>query len=217
MSSKLTDRQRRFADLVLEGMPASRAYRAAGYKAATDGVAETNSSRLIKADQVAAYFAVRRAAAAERSELSLASIMQDLSRFANDKAVDAGSRLGAYKTLLDHVARITPAACVAGEKPQTVRESDFALQAFEVTQAMARGQIAPVQAGELLKVIAAGAEVAHADTVAAEVRGSLSSPPSPAPQHVIEGSNVVRPKWFKPAPARGNVPPGGPNGSNPAA
>src|SRR3954449_1639892 len=107
-SEGLNPKQQWFGNLVLGGMAASTAYRAAGYKATTNAAAEANGSRLIKTHRVAAYLTARRAAAAERSELSLASVLKDAAKLANDEKVDASSRVAAFKLVLEHLARSTP-------------------------------------------------------------------------------------------------------------
>lgn len=68
------DRQRRFADLVLAGRPASRAYLDAGYQAASMAAAEASASRLLRNAKVAAYLAERRAGAARQTETDLARV-----------------------------------------------------------------------------------------------------------------------------------------------
>ena len=45
MVTSLNTRQQKFADLILDGMPASRAYRAAGYTASADRTAEASGSK----------------------------------------------------------------------------------------------------------------------------------------------------------------------------
>jgi len=50
----MNDRQRKFAELVVQGRPASRAYQEAGYSA-TGNSAEALASKMIRNDKVAAY------------------------------------------------------------------------------------------------------------------------------------------------------------------
>src|SRR3954447_21372250 len=121
-SDGLNPKQQWFGNLVLGGMAASTAYRAAGYKATTNAAAEANGSRLIKTNRVAAYLTARRAAAAERSELSLAGILKDLARLSNDEQIDGSARVSAFKLLLEHVARSTPPVRSPLPVPETADE-----------------------------------------------------------------------------------------------
>src|SRR4051794_7895282 len=132
----LNAKQQRFADLVLGGMAASKAYRAAGYKATNDDAAEANGSRLIKANRVAAYLTARRAAAAERSELSLASVLKDAAKLANDEKVDASSRVAAFKLVLEHLARSTPPVSRPLPVPKAADEEDLARRGLAIVDAM---------------------------------------------------------------------------------
>jgi hypothetical protein len=124
-SPGLNPKQQRSARLVLGGMPASRAYSAADYKATTDDAAETNGSRLIKTNRVAAYLTARRGAAAARSELSLASVLKGVARLANDEKVEGSSRVSAFKLLLEHVARSTPPVRSPLPVPEAADEDDL--------------------------------------------------------------------------------------------
>ena len=55
--NRLNPRQRKFVELVAGGLPASHAYREAGYRATTDRVAEANGCRMMRHDSVAAALA----------------------------------------------------------------------------------------------------------------------------------------------------------------
>ena len=77
---KLSDRQRRFCDLVLEGVPAGRAYERAGYKPRGDA-ADQSASRLINhSAAVVAYLEARRADMAKRSAMSADELVAELVR-----------------------------------------------------------------------------------------------------------------------------------------
>lgn len=200
-TTKLTDRQRRFCDLVLAGMPASRAYRAAGYRAASDGVAETNAARLIKADQVAAYLAHHRAAAAEQAEVTLAGELAALQRFANDEKVDCTSRLGAHKLLLDHLTKATPPARTALSVPPTGEEGDFLRRALAVFDGMLAGAISMDRGRDLMAAAQQGVNIAHGATLGDDMRADRPAGAQNAASPVPAGDGqVVRPKWLKATP-----------------
>jgi len=105
-SDGLNQRQRRFADLVLEGHAQGRAYELAGYKARGDS-ADVNASRLLGNARVAAYLAERRRVLLERSSTTAEAVIEELAAMAfYDPAEIAGHRLAGpddIATLPEHV------------------------------------------------------------------------------------------------------------------
>ena len=63
----LNDRMRRVCELVVQGVPAGRAYEQAGYNARGDA-ADQNASQLLRKPKVAVYLATLRQAAAKNAE-----------------------------------------------------------------------------------------------------------------------------------------------------
>lgn len=200
-TTKLTDRRRRFCDLVIGGMPASRAYRAAGYRAASDGVAETNAARLIKTDHVAAYLARHRAAAAEHAVVTLAGELAALQRFANDEEVDGASRLGAHRLLLDYLTKTTPPVRTALQMPPTGEEGDFLRRSLAVFDGMLAGLISMDPCRELMAAAQAGMNIAHGATLGDDMRAERpAGAQNAAPAAPAGDGQVVRPKWLKATP-----------------
>ncbi|MFM2198860.1 MAG: Terminase small subunit [Verrucomicrobiota bacterium] len=64
-------RHQRFADLVLAGEPAAKAYKEAGFNAKTPQSRATNASRLLKRADVSAYIAAIQSQAADASVMTL--------------------------------------------------------------------------------------------------------------------------------------------------
>ena len=73
----LTQRQENFVRKVAEGMPASRAYRDAGYAASSGNSAEVLASRTLRKAQVAARLAELRAEQAKRHEVTIDSLARE--------------------------------------------------------------------------------------------------------------------------------------------
>jgi hypothetical protein len=67
----LTQKQENFVRKVAEGMPASRAYRDAGFAASSGNSAEVLASRALRKVQVAARLAELRAEQAKRHEVTI--------------------------------------------------------------------------------------------------------------------------------------------------
>jgi phage terminase small subunit len=80
-----------FADLVIQGTPAGRAYEQAGYRA-RGNAAEVNGSRLLKNAQVQAYMSKMREKVANRTALTLAKTHDLLERIAL-KNIDTDPRV----------------------------------------------------------------------------------------------------------------------------
>jgi phage terminase small subunit len=72
----LTQKQENFVRKVAEGMPASRAYRDAGFAAGSGNSAEVLASRTLRKVQVAARLAELRAEQAKRHEVTIDSLAQ---------------------------------------------------------------------------------------------------------------------------------------------
>lgn len=96
----LNDRQIRFANHVLEGVPASRAYLLAGYQA-NERAAEANASRLLRNDKVAAFLNERRKAAIERASFGFS----DLTRFLIDIMMTPAGQLDERSRLVQRFRR----------------------------------------------------------------------------------------------------------------
>ena len=79
----LTDQQRRFADFILQGKNQRDAYRLAGYKCATEEVADANASRLISNAKVAEYLEAKRSKVAAKVELTTEHFARRLERIAS--------------------------------------------------------------------------------------------------------------------------------------
>jgi len=75
----LTKRERTFADKVLEGMPATRAYQAAGYKA-NEQTARKNAYLVLRRPQVIAYMREERKALAELARLEKWQLVEYLTQ-----------------------------------------------------------------------------------------------------------------------------------------
>ena len=80
-----------FADLVIRGTPAGRAYEQAGYRA-RGNAADVNASRLLKNAQVKAYMGKMREKVANKTALTLAKTHDLLERIAM-KNVDSDPRV----------------------------------------------------------------------------------------------------------------------------
>lgn len=74
----LNARQERFINAIVEGKPASEAYRLAGYKSVGGNGSEANASRLIRNDNVAFRLSELRAEAAKRNEITVDLILREL-------------------------------------------------------------------------------------------------------------------------------------------
>lgn len=79
----LTDQQRRFCDFILQGKNQRDAYRLAGYKCATEEVADANASRLIGNAKVSAYLEAKRTKVAAKVELTVEHFARRLERIAS--------------------------------------------------------------------------------------------------------------------------------------
>lgn len=71
----MNDRQKKFADLIIMGRPASRAYREAGYSATGNG-AEVNGHKLLKNPEIKAYIEAAKERAAEAAEIEREDIVR---------------------------------------------------------------------------------------------------------------------------------------------
>jgi hypothetical protein len=197
MAAELTPKQQRFADLVLGGMPASRAYREAGYRASTDGTAEVEGSRLLRNPKVAAYLAARRAGAAAKAELTLAGVLSELAEFARDQGIDDAHRLAAYKFLADQLARTTPIAKPVGDRGTgTSEERAFGL-ALRTLEAVLEGKLAIAQAVELMNGARPAFQAVTDLVVLKELRGS-DERVEPTRRDPLPLDHPARPKWLQP-------------------
>lgn len=205
MSAELTARQQRFADLALGGMPASRAYRDAGYSATTDRVAEAAGSRMLRNVRVAAYLAERRAAAADRAELTYAGFLREFADFARDKDVDQAHRLAAYKFVTEHLARAAPLASAVAEATGEGTIERAARISVGFLEAVMAGRM-PIEQGlqcvDLCRKATEGILSAQVSKMAA---GLGQDPQEPAPSPAPDSEDPLipprsRPKWLKTAP-----------------
>ena len=71
----MNDRQKKFADLIIMGKPASRAYKEAGYSATGNG-AEVNGHKLLKNPEIKAYIETAKERAAEAAEIEREDIVK---------------------------------------------------------------------------------------------------------------------------------------------
>jgi phage terminase small subunit len=85
--SKLSDRHRRFAELVVSGRPAGRAYEEAGY-ASRGPNADAEASKLQKREDVAAYIESLREDAAAAAAMSRDSLLKFLSAAVETPIID---------------------------------------------------------------------------------------------------------------------------------
>ena len=195
MARDLTPKQQRFADLLLGGMPASRAYRGAGYRASTDGTAEVEGSRLLRNPKVAAYLGARRTGAAAKAELTLAGVLGELAEFARDQAIEAVHRLAAYKFLADQLARTTPIAVPVAERGTgMIDERAFGL-ALRTLEAVLEGRLAIAQAVELMSGAKPAFEAVAAFALLKELRGPDERAESRRTGPLPVG-HPARPKWL---------------------
>lgn len=195
MARDLTPKQQRFADLVLGGVPASRAYREAGYRASTDGTAEVEGSRLLRNPKVAAYLASRRAGAAVKAELTLAGVLGELAEFARDQSIEAPHRLAAYKFLADQLARTTPIAVPVIDRSTGINEERAFGLALRTLEAVLEGRLAIAQAVELMNGAKPAFEAVAGFALLKEMRGpdERAEPKRTGPLPV---GHPARPKWL---------------------
>lgn len=71
----MNDRQKKFADLIIMGRPASCAYKEAGYSATGNG-AEVNGHKLLKNPEIKAYIETAKERAAEAAEIEREDIVK---------------------------------------------------------------------------------------------------------------------------------------------
>lgn len=69
--TRLSQQQRRFAELILEGKNQTDAYKQAGYKCANDNVAAVSASELVRNPKVVAFMAEQRQEAAKALHIDL--------------------------------------------------------------------------------------------------------------------------------------------------
>lgn len=195
MAAGLTEKRRRFADLVLSGKPASHAYREAGYRARTSATSEVEGSRLLRDSKVAAYLIERRAAAAHRAELTYAGILSEVADFARDERIARGHRLTAYKFLTEHLARITPLAAAVAEATGEATLDRAARLIIGLLEAIMAGRL-PIDQG--LQCIEAGRRATETITHAELSREAASLVElSPAePKGPLPIGHPARPKWL---------------------
>lgn len=98
-ASPLTPRQRRFADLVVEGRPASAAYKLAGYRPKSSDVAAVCASQLLRRPMVAALVESGRAELAKKSRLTREERLRLLAEIAEDAATAPRDRIAAVRTI----------------------------------------------------------------------------------------------------------------------
>ena len=102
-----TGKRRRFADEYLIDLNATRAYRAAGYKASTDNTAGVEGSKLLRDPKVGAYVKARTKAAVEKAGITADRALQELGRLATSdirKLFDKDGKLLPVHLLPDDVA-----------------------------------------------------------------------------------------------------------------
>lgn len=205
MSAELTTRQQRFADLILGGMPASRAYRDAGYSATTDRVAEAAGSRMLRNVRVAVYLAERRAASSVRAELTYASFLSEVAEFARDKTTEQVHRVAAYKLVTEHLARATPLASAVAEATGEGTIERGARINVGILEAVMAGRIPLEQGMRCLELCHKATETilsAQISLMAAGIGQDPQDPPAspaPEPEHSTAPPRS-RPKWLKPTP-----------------
>lgn len=148
-ADSLNARQQRFADLILEGWAACRAYRAAGFRAGSDRTAEVEGSKLLRKPEVAAYLAERRAKAAEQAGVSAAEALAGLREIAGDKGQPGQVRVQAHRAILEGIRAglaPTPFLLQEAEPPSHAR---IAALAIGVLEGVAAGRLSPTQAEAL--------------------------------------------------------------------
>lgn len=195
MARELTSKQQRFADLVLGGMPASRAYREAGYTASTDGTAEVEGSKLLRNPKVAAYLTARRTGAAEKAELTLAGVLGELAEFARDQAVEDAHRLTAYKILADQLARTTPIAAPVIDRGAGMNDERAFALALRTLEAVLEGRLAIAQAVELMTGAKPAFEAVASYSLLRKLH-QLDAPKALAKDQPRSQDPETRPKWL---------------------
>ena len=83
----MNDRQRKFAELVVQGRPASRAYQEAGYSA-TGNSAEALASKMIRNDKVSAYIEELRGEVKAASKFTRESKLEGIYEIYNNTKLD---------------------------------------------------------------------------------------------------------------------------------
>ena len=191
MAGELNERQRRFADLVLAGRPASRAYREAGYKASTNQAAEANASQLMKTRKVAAYLRERRAEAIERTTVSVAASLDALRQIGDDKGQPGQVRVQAHKAILEAIKDgLAPVPFVLQEA-EPLTPVRVAALAGSILRAAVEGRASVKQAEDMLSVIfgTVQALLASEATRPLDDETQAENRPEPHLPHV---------SWFKP-------------------
>ena len=144
-ADSLNARQQRFADLILEGWAACRAYGAAGFRAGSDRTAEVEGSKLLRKPEVAAYLAERRAKAAEQAGVSAAEALAGLREIAGDKGQPGQVRVQAHRAILEGIRAglaPTPFLLQEAEPPSHAR---IAALAIGVLEGVAAGRLSPTR------------------------------------------------------------------------
>ena len=74
--TKLSPKQQKFADLVLESVSATEAYARAGYKVTNENSAAASASRLLRNAKIEAYIAERQQNAMDKAEITLEWLLE---------------------------------------------------------------------------------------------------------------------------------------------
>lgn len=143
--SRLSQQQRRFADMILEGKSQTQAYKDAGYKCANDNVAAVSASELVRNPKVVAYIEDHRKEAARALQIDLQWLIAKgvaiLEAAENEKAY--GPAVSALKEL----------GILTGER---VEKSDRTNRNIDDTSELTRDELYRIARGSSEGAIAAG-------------------------------------------------------------
>ena len=95
--SSLNERQRRFCNGVLKGLPATRAYKMAGYTSQSERSVEVCSSKLLRNAKVEAYLDQRRKASETAAMLTRMEVLEARAKIVRDPNTPVSVKLQAMR------------------------------------------------------------------------------------------------------------------------
>ena len=125
--SRLSQQQRRFADLILEGKSQTQAYKDAGYKCANDNVAAVSASELVRNPKVVAYIEDHRKEAAKALQIDLQWLIKK-----GVAILDAAEKEGAYGPA---VSALKEVGILTGERVEKSQRENINRDAADLTTA----------------------------------------------------------------------------------
>lgn len=95
--SSLNERQRRFCNGVLEGLPATRAYKTAGYASQSERSVEVCSSKLLRNAKVVSFMDKRRKASETETMLTRREVLEERAKIVRDPNTPDSVKLQAMR------------------------------------------------------------------------------------------------------------------------